>query len=220
MIFATLEAARDPERPTDRIIARKPAPDRVLAAIADAKGDDELAALTARRAADHAIAALAVLDPKRYRKHKSWEKLLRELDAVIAADDKMGETGLLLVAADAGHVYVAGVGEGAAWILGRGFDQDLSAELPKSPLLGSGEARPAFAQATLPGPAGEDHARGGAAILAMTPGVWKHVEKAHLAEAALHRAPEGACARIEEVARWRNNGALADDVAAIVIRRR
>ncbi len=220
MIFATLEAARDPERPTDCVTARKPAPNRVLAAIADARGDDMPAAQTARMAAVFAIQALDDLDPKRYRKPRWWRKLLREIDRGVAAADGVGETGLLLLATDGGNVYLAGVGECAAWILGRGFDQDLSAEFPKSPLLGSGEAHPAFAQATLPGPTDEDRARGGSALLAMTPGVWQHVDKAHLADAALHNAPEGACARIEEVARWRNNGALADDVAAIVIRRR
>ncbi|MEC9373761.1 MAG: hypothetical protein VYC34_07955 [Planctomycetota bacterium] len=223
LIASTITAARNPDQPTQRALLHQPDEDHLLAVLTSARGEGEPAAETARTLATLALESLQQLDPRKHRKPKSWQRLVRDLDAELARRLPENTTAsLLAIAVDAATVHAAAVGACALWILGRGADHDLTAEQPASPLLGAAQSPAALCIAsTIPGPRDIDHdvKHGGGALLAMTPGLHRHVDRAHLIDAALRNQPEPATHRLEELARWRNNGALTEDFAALIIRR-
>lgn len=188
-----------------------------LLALADAVAVERGGDLASAFAVELAIDAMRAMGERKWRKRKAWERMMRDIDARVADQPQAGEASLVAVAMRGAHVYGACVGRCAAWALARGVEQDLAGLQDRSPLIGSGEAAGRFFETTIAGP--DEDGRGGGALLLMTSGVWGHVDRKHLIDAALRQSAENAVARIEEVARWRFNGALAEDVGAVVVRR-
>ncbi len=240
MELATIVSARDPAAPLHDLRVDRLSEDAALIALASSTAPGAPGAPgPAANACAAALDRLRALEPRKWRKHKSWERLMRDLDealrgpapgagspATAAPSVIPAPVSLLIIALDGAHVFGASVGECAAWMLRRGFNHELTSHELLRAHLGAADdlaadralASCAF-ESTLPGPT-DDNARGGGALLLMTRGLWKHVEQSHLFDAALHMSPERAVARLDELARWRFNGTLAEDFAAAVIRRR
>jgi PPM family protein phosphatase len=114
--------------------------DSLVIAVADGAGGmaggREAADAVIRAAIEAASTGPVVFAPSH------WEKLIRTLDAAIAADRIAGETTAVLVAAAADVIAGASVGDSEAWLILDGQATMLTADQNRKPLVGSGRARP------------------------------------------------------------------------------
>lgn len=193
----------------------------LAAVVADGVSCGPGAGAAARYAVGAATPLLRAMPQNKRRKRKAWERLFRMVDRVVARREGAGLCAMAALIADDGVVRGASVGHGAVWIVSPSVRDDVSTKQSSEPLIGTGRVAATFFDATLPGPTSEDERgkRGGGALLVMSSGLWRQVDEKHIVDAAIKHNPQDAAARLEEVARWRFNGALAEDIAGVVARR-
>lgn len=205
----------------DALRVERPDDDTTLIAVADGAGVQRGGGDAARLACDAAVEEMLAMGERRRRKDRAWERLIRRIDARVGDAPEAGACTLVAIALDGGTIAGVSVGDSAAWVLGRSADHDLTVRQPAAPLIGDGAGGGAVFHATLPGPASVDDRgkHGGGALVVMTDGVWRYVDRRFIIDAALHNGPETALRRIEEMARAGLNGRLIDDFALVIVRR-
>lgn len=139
----------------------------------------------------------------------AWCDRLGEIDRAVAADRAAGETDLVLAAVTNDGLAGASVGDSGAWLIDLGREDTLTARRRRKPLLGSGSAvATAF----------EDDPLDGTLLLA-SDGLLKYAPRERIIEVARGGDLHAAGQELADLPRLRS-GALPDDVAVILCRRR
>jgi PPM family protein phosphatase len=137
-----------------------------------------------------------------------WATRLVEIDAVLAGDRRGGQAAMVVASVCEGVCVGAAVGDCVAWLIDSDGVRDLTADVPRKPLMGDGGAMPrAFGPVRL----------GSGTLLLATDGLWKYAPREKIAERAAAASLSGMCAELVELVRLRS-GALPDDVAVVVVR--
>ena len=135
-------------------------------------------------------------------------QLLAYIDRALA-DGGSGESTGLLVAASPLGIHGAGVGDCIAWLIDERGCRELTAEVPRKPLLGSGRACPV--SFSLPPTAGT--------LLLATDGLWKYAAADVICEVVRKLPIEAAAAELLTLPRLAS-GAVPDDIGIILVRPR
>ena len=138
-----------------------------------------------------------------------WCKLLASVDGTIASSGHGGETTLVAALVDGQGVRGASVGDSGAWLVDRNGGVDLTRAQRRKPLLGSGAA------VATP----FSHSMTSETLLVATDGLLKYAKPERLCTIARGEDLEAAVQALLAAVRLRS-GALQDDVAAVLCRRR
>lgn len=136
-----------------------------------------------------------------------WFARLQEIDAHLAKAAHGGQTTLVVASISHDTVVGAAVGDSIAWLIDGLHLSNLTAGVPRKPLLGDGGASPrAFGPVRL----------GVSTLLLTTDGLWKYAQRSRIAAEA--SGPfQGVCDRLASLVRL-PSGALQDDVGVVIVR--
>jgi serine/threonine protein phosphatase PrpC len=135
-------------------------------------------------------------------------ELLAYIDRALSRNDTGEATGLFAAVSPLG-IYGAGVGDCVAWLIDDEGYRDLTASVPRKPLLGSGYACPsAFALPPTPG-----------TLLLATDGLWKYAPADSICAVARKSALEAAVAELLTLPMLASGG-VPDDIGVILVRHR
>lgn len=135
-------------------------------------------------------------------------ELLAYIDRALAAADAGESTGLFVTVSPLG-IHGAGVGDCIAWLIDDRGHRELTAEIARKPLLGSGRACPAGF--SLPPTAGT--------LLLATDGLWKYAAVDSICSVARKSPIEAAAAELLTLPALAS-GAVPDDIGVILVRPR
>jgi hypothetical protein len=208
-LFTFSEAGGHPENEDAFLANRLPGePEGALVCIADGQGGRAGGARAARLACEVASAAACSRTLEELTDSRTWEAILSEADAAVAADAEAGFTTLIGFAIRNGFLVGASCGDSAVFVVSGTDLLEPTERQFKNPPVGSGEATfiPFEAELTRPW-----------RVLAMTDGVWKYAGWEKIATAARERGGEELLARLQSAARLRGTGAFPDDFTVVLI---
>lgn len=136
-------------------------------------------------------------------KEQTWREVLSLLDTAIAKVDS-GQTTAVVLAASAGWVCGASVGDSEAWLIEEGEIIDLTEGQRRRPFLGSGMASPVSFR--------REHA--GGTLVVGTDGLFKYAQASRILQVA-SGPPDVACRGLIDLVRM-PNGKLQDDIGVVV----
>lgn len=135
-----------------------------------------------------------------------WRDLLLQIDQQVSFAG--GQTTAVVAAASPEGIVGASVGDSAAWLIGGGGREDLTAAQVRKPLIGSGLARPvAFQAKPFDG-----------TLLVASDGLVKYAPARRICETALEANLDLAARKLVHLARLQS-GALPDDVSLVLCRK-
>lgn len=196
-----IEAANSPLQ--DRAIAFE-VDDKLVVAVADGAGGIG----GSERAAEGVVRIVETLAEgwRKWRlldKEQTWCDVLADLDSTMAKID-MGQTTAVVLAAAAGWICGASVGDSEAWLIERGRLIELTADQRRKPLLGSGAASPVSFH----------RKHEGGVLVVGTDGLFKYAPAPRILQVA-SGPPDVACRSLIDLARM-PNGKIQDDIGVVV----
>ena len=159
-------------------------PAAAIAIIADGAGNSAAGATAAESVLWHVAEYLSGV-PIALDDTARFCDLLAYIDRALSRDGAGESTGLFAAVSPLG-IYGAGVGDCIAWLIDDAGYRDLTASVPRKPLLGSGYACP-FAFALPPNPG---------TLLLATDGLWKYAPVDSICAVARKSALEAAAAEL------------------------
>lgn len=183
-------------------------PGRWLVVLADGQGGRAGGAQAARLACETALARAEACPPAEIADSFTWQALLVEADAAVAADPAAGLTTLIGLCVAADRVAGASCGDSAAFLLSAGVPTVLTARQFKNPPAGSGDATFVPFEAELARPW---------RLLVMSDGVWKYAGWDKITAAAVRPGGPDVLAELQAAARLRGTGEFPDDFTLVLV---
>jgi stage II sporulation SpoE-like protein len=180
----------------DRAVVRRDG-DRLLIVVADGAGGTSSGGTAAQAVCDAILGAPRTGSP--------WDATLRDVDQLLVRSNRGGQsTGVVVEVV--GHVLRgASVGDSGAWLIASDQTVDLTANQPRKPLLGSGNAQPtSFGPTTFQG-----------RLLVASDGLLKYLRRFEIVRRATLGSLDHGVRLLVEAVRLRS-GAFQDDVAVVL----
>ena len=175
---------------------------RVVLAVADGAGGRSGGAEAAEMAIQHIKQCAFMLNSQ-----TDCEKLLNQLDQLIAADKVAGETTAVVCVVKASGIVGASSGDSGAWVVGQSSIDELTSNQVRKPFLGSRAAQIVGFE--------RNHFEG--TLLVATDGLLKYTSRELIIASVRNPAFDSIADKLISLVRYQS-GALPDDVSIVLCR--